>query len=218
MKIKKSILGFIILYASIAILIYVLRTRLNIDAKLLGDVVERFGILAPVIYSILLFLGLSVPLNPFSELILINIAAFSFPLPVAIAATFVGHSFAISINYFIGKKYGWKIIRKFSKTSVDRIERLVGKVDYKTVFFLRFILPINAIFGIDILSYLSGLTKLSFKRYYVVSIIPWTILNIIFFVSTKYFISSTQYLFFIPAVIIIVFPGVIYYLYQRSRV
>ena len=103
---KRLILNLILLYVALFSLGYLLQKTFNFTLEDLESLVSSFGIFAPFAYAVLLTLGLSVPMNPLPDYLLVNLAAFSFSPQLAIVATFFAHSAALAINYFVAKNLG----------------------------------------------------------------------------------------------------------------
>lgn len=183
----------------------------------LRDIVSGFGIFAPLGYTLLLTLGLSVPFNPISDYLVVNLAVILLPLHFAIIGTFVAHSLSLTINYFIGRKYGWRLISKLtSEKEQEKIKELSHGITPLRIFYLRWLLPLTAI-GIDIVSYAAGIAKIPFRKFFLSSIVPWTTLNILFFVSTKLLIDINIALILIPGLVLIFTPVIIHLTIRKIR-
>lgn len=187
----------------------------DISVDDINDAIDAAGVLAPIIYSIVLFLGLSVPFNPVSDLATVNVAALVFPPTVSIPATFAAHTMALAVNYTVGRHYGATLLRRVaSQRGAATVESLGHHFSYRALFLLRLALPLTAV-GIDFVSYYSGMRRLPFVRFYVVSMVPWTILSIVFFTSTSLLKERSLVLFFLPAAVLIVAPSLILLLRRR---
>ena len=194
---------------------FVISQRLDLSIQQIQDFVLSFGVLAPITYSIILFLGLSIPFNPISDFLVINLGAILFPPFIAIVFTFIAHSAAITVNYFVGYKYGKRILDKvITPENSKYLEKYFNKLTIKNLFIIRFFVPISSMFGVDILSYISGMQKLPFLKYFIVSIVPWTILTILYFTATAYLIDKSIFLYFLPAIIIVMVPIIFFYIYK----
>ena len=195
---------------------FILIRVLNIGIAEIQQFVLGFGFLAPVIYSIILFLGLTVPLNPISDFLIINLGVIAFPAYIAIIFTFFAHSGAITVNYLIGRKYGKKVLDKFvNKDNVKYVEKYTKRLTIKNLFLIRFVVPIATMFGADIISYIAGMQKLPFLKYYLASIIPWTILSIIYFTFSSYLMNISVFLYFLPPFLIVTIPLILLYIYKK---
>lgn len=186
---------------------FILSRVLNIGIDEIQLLVQSAGIFTPIVFSILIFLGLTVPLNPISDFFLINIGVILFPPYVAIICTFIAHSLAVTVNYLVGRKYGQKVLDKVvTEESSKYLDKYLKKLTIKKLFIIRFIVPLATIFGADIVSYVSGMRRLPFLKYFLVSIIPWTILNVIYYTFSSYLINVSIFLYFIPVILIVTIP------------
>lgn len=211
---RKLTIKFLLTIIFAFALSFSLQKIFDINIAGLKVTIRSFGIYAPVAYSFLLFLGLSVPFNPLPDYLVVNLAAFLFPAHVAIIATFFAHSFAVTANYFLARKFGWFILdRMTSKAEDTYLHKLSREITPPKIFFMRWLLPLTTV-GIDIVSYCAGISKLPFLRFYLASIIPWTTLSIVFFVTTSFVIERFLFLFFIPGLILAAVPASFYYLYK----
>jgi uncharacterized membrane protein YdjX (TVP38/TMEM64 family) len=198
------------------ILSLLLQSNFNFNAYDIKKWVASFGYNAPIIYSFLLFLGLSVPFNPISDYLVVTLAAFLFSPPVAILATFFSHSLSLSVNYLLSTKFGWPILKRITnKEESLYLKNLSQKITPTKIFGLRWLLPLTGI-GIDFVSYAAALAKIPFSKFFLSSIVPWTVLNILFFTTTSYLFNFAPILFFLPALILLSIPIAIYYLFKKE--
>lgn len=210
---KKVVIRLVILSSIAIVLTLIFRTFFNTNLDQIRIIVASFGIFAPIVYSLILFFGLTIPFNPISDFLTINAAALLFPPFISVIATFAAHTASLTLNYLVGRVYGDTLLRKLtSKEETKYIEDLAKKLTPQEIFGLRFILPITQVLGVDVISYVAGIEKISFTKFFLASIIPWTILNILYFYGTSYFKHYSIFLFFLPAVIIIFVPFLIFIL------
>ena len=182
---------------------------LGISQDGIEEAVDRAGVFAPAAYAVVLFLGISVPFNPVSDLATVSVAALVFEPHVSIAATFVAHTAALIVNYTVARRFGSRVVRLLAGQRASEVVARVGdRLDARRVFAIRFLLPLTAI-GIDVISYLSGLRRLNFARFYVASIVPWTIISVAFFYSTSLLREQSLVLFFLPAALLILVPVIV---------
>lgn len=213
---KKLFTKFLVIFLVAFAISVVLQRISKVSLSDLENLVNSFGLLAPVAYSVILTLGLSVPFNPVSDYLTVNLAAFLFHPLAAIIGTFIAHTFSLSINYWVARKFGWKLLSKItSGEEAKYLHALSLKIHPSQIFWLRWLLPVTAI-GIDVVSYASGLSNLNFFRFYLASIVPWTFISILFFSSTNFVIDRSTILFFVPGAIIVVTPLVVLYLMRKN--
>lgn len=217
MGVRALAIRLLALLAVIAAASLVAQQLLDVSANDIEEAVDRAGILAPIAYATILFLGLSVPLNPVSDLATVNVAALVFRPEVSVLATFVAHSMALAANYLVARRYGPVLLDRFApRSGAAAFERIGRGFSYRTVFALRFALPLTAV-GIDFVSYIAGARRLRFARFYIVSIIPWTMLSVVYFYSTAYLLDRSLLFFFVPSVILILGPSGVVLLLRRRR-
>lgn len=199
---RKTIIKLSIVFALSFFLSLFLQKVFNIDLNTLRGWVLYFGPLAPIVYTITLTLGLTVPLNPVSDFLVVSLAALLFPPLVSVISTFAAHLLALTINYWVARAWADDVLRKvLNKDEAKYIENLSKKINLPWIFGLRFLLPLTAI-GIDGVSYAAGLAKLPFNRFLLVSIIPWTFFNISYFYSTSFLRNINPALILVPALVL----------------
>ncbi len=200
---RKTVLKFIVIFIVFGLISFFVEKVFNINLDTLKDLVASFGDFAPVFYSVMLFLGLSVPLNPISDFLVVSLAALIFPPVTAVIATFFAHIMALTTNYWIARRFEHVVLRRItSADETESIEKLSKKIKPSWIFGLRFLLPLTAI-GIDIVSYAAGTARINYKKFMLVSLIPWTFYSILFFFSTSLAKQISSKLFFVPAAIIL---------------
>lgn len=207
------VLIFVFLFYSF---VFAFSSFFDITIEDVRSVITSFGLLAPIVYTVILIFGLTIPFNPISDFLVVNVAALIFHPIVSIVFTFIAHSIALIVNYNVGKRYGKGVVNKvFDKRNSLYIEKFVRKLTLRKLFILRFFLPTSNVVGVEILSYLSGYDGLPFKKFFLASIIPWTILNIAYFTATYFLREKSLSLYFLPAVIMIGLPLALYIIYRK---
>ena len=205
----------IVLGIALLILVVVLQQTVNFSFTEFERTVDDAGIFGPLVFTVVLFLGLTVPFNPISDLATVNVAALLFEPEVSIAGTVAAQSASLVVNYWFARRFGDRTLRLLSgERAAAFVERFGGRMTYRTLFSLRFALPLTGI-GIDVVTFLAALGRLGFIRFYFVSIIPWLIIDIIYFYSTSYLKDQSFILFFLPAAILVTAPGA--FLLWRNR-
>jgi len=207
----------IVVGAVLLVVIVIAQTQLRVSLDDIQSAVDRAGVLAPIAYAVVLFLGLSVPFNPVSDVATVNVAALVFEPEVAIVATIAAQSVSLTVNYFIARRFGHVLLRLATgRGRIDVVTRLEQQISYRTVFLTRFLLPLTAI-GVDFISYLAGMRRLGFWSFFVASIVPWILLDLVYFYSTAYLKDRSLLLFFVPAVALIFGPGALVLAWRRWR-
>jgi uncharacterized membrane protein YdjX (TVP38/TMEM64 family) len=201
----------------IALLIFVVALQQTVIFSFaeFEQTVDNAGIFGPLIFTFVLFLGLTIPFNPVSDLATVNVAALLFEPEISIAGTVTAQSAALVVNYWFARHFGDRTLRLLSgERATAFVERFGGRMTYRTLFSLRFALPLTGI-GVDVVTFLAALGRLGFIRFYFVSIIPWLIIDIIYYYSTSYLKGQSFILFFLPAVVLVTAPGA--FLLWRNR-
>jgi len=118
----------------------------------------------------------------------------------------------------MGRRFGKKIINiVVGEKNFQNVEKYLKKLTIINLFFIRFFLPISSIAGADIVSYIAGHERLPFLKYFIVSIIPWTIMNIAYFTTTSYLSEKSILFYFLPAVVIVGIPILIFIGFKYLR-
>lgn len=199
----------------VAIGYYFVHQRFELTFDQIESIVNSVNVFAPLVYALVLFCGLVIPFNPISDLITVNVAAFLFKPEISILATFLAHTGSLIVNYIVARIFGEKIIRLLARKEASTFfDKYGDKITPKSIFYLRFLLPITAI-GIDVVTYLAAMKHIRFSTFYFVSIIPWTLISIIYFYSTNFLKNQSIMLFFIPAALLILIPSAIVLLRRR---
>ena len=199
----------------VAIGYYFVHRQFELTFDQIESIVNSVNVFAPLVYALVRFCGLVIPFNPISDLITVNVAAFLFKPEISILATFLAHTGSLIVNYIVARIFGEKIIRLLARTEASTFfDKYGDKITPKSIFYLRFLLPLTAI-GIDVVTYLAAMKHIRFSTFYFVSIIPWTLISIIYFYSTNFLKNQSIMLFFIPAALLILIPSTIVLLRRR---
>ena len=196
----------------------VLNVFIEVDRDDLERAIDRAGLWAPVAYAAILFLGLTIPFNPVSDLLTITVAAIVLDPVEATLATFVAQACSITVNYLIAARYGGGALERLEAQPTLRfLARLRDNIDLRTVFVLRLALPLTAI-GVDFVSYLAGMKRLNFPGYVVVSLAPWTVMSVVYFTTAGILREASPFLVFVPAGIIIAVSSLLVVVLRRRHV
>lgn len=214
---RKIIIKFVLFTLAAYLITFFLQKWFDIKLEDVELSVKSAGVFAPIVYTTILFLGLTIPFNPVSDFLTVNVAALVFEPKIAVLATFTAHSLAITANYFLARRFGTFVLKRLvASKELKQLKELSKNINLTTIFGLRFALPVTAI-GIDIVSYTAGFEKIKFTHFFIVSIVPWTALNLIYFYSTNLLRNKSLMLFFIPAVVLILIPSVFLVLRRKGK-
>lgn len=193
----------------------VLNMVVEVDQDDLERAIDRAGILGPLAYTVILALGLTIPMNPVSDMLTVTVASIVLDPTEAIIGTAIAQSIAVTVNYYIGARYGSRLIDgMLERRDIAIVRRVRDGITVRAIFLLRFALPLTAI-GIDWISYLAGTQRLRFSTYFVASIVPWTTMSIIFFVAAAQLRETSPFLVLVPAIGLIVLASVLVFMLQR---
>jgi uncharacterized membrane protein YdjX (TVP38/TMEM64 family) len=164
---SKKILLFIIILSAIGIILAFIFLKLGSPEKI-AEKIQTFGVLGPVILIILIMLEVIVA-----------------PIPGAIISVTSGYAFGAvwgSVYSYIGNILGtaiaFMISRKFGRPLVEKI---IGneKLNYYDSFFrergvlLLWLIFLFPIFPSDIISFVTGLSQLRFRKFLMIIIIAF---------------------------------------------
>jgi len=189
-----------ILFSLISIILFIL--LIYFSTKYSSEEISLFinsaGILAPLIYLIIQIAGqIFAPLSTSA----LFVAGFILFGKKAIFFSILTWLITSATNFLLARKYGKGVLRKLiGIEGVERIEEIAKRIDNKGFFWLR----LSTFFINDFSSYAFGLTKISFKRYYLVSVlsmIPWSLVMMLvmkngespIFTTLKIFLSMIPF-------------------------
>lgn len=159
---------------SISLILLLIYISSRYTSKEISEYVLKFGIFAPLLYISIQILGqIFAPLSTSA----LFVAGFLMFEKEAIYYSIITWVVSSVINFYLSRTYGKKIIAKLiGQEAVDRIENIADRIDNNTFFVLR----VCTFYINDFTSYAYGLTKISFKRFFIstiVSMIPWAIIT-----------------------------------------
>ena len=139
----------------------------------ISDAISKAGVLAPILYLSIQILGqIFAPLSTSA----LFVAGFIMFGKTAILYAIITWFVSSITNFLIARIYGKRILKRLvGEEGVERIERIADKIDNRSFFILR----ISTFYLNDFAAYAFGLTKISFKRYIlatIVSMIPWALI------------------------------------------
>jgi uncharacterized membrane protein YdjX (TVP38/TMEM64 family) len=137
--------------------------------------IRQFGIFAPIILILIQLLQVIFPIIPGVLGSIVGVALFG--SLKSFIFNYIGISLGSIISFLLARKYGANFVKKI--ITEEKYEKYVGKLEdgngYTMLLFLTILLPLAPD---DIFCYLSGLTKMSFKKFLWIIILakPWCIL------------------------------------------
>lgn len=166
-KKTKAVLGVLFIVALFILSSYLVRTNIEVIKNFIGN--SALGILIYILITIF-----AIVIAPISMMPLIPVAANIFGWVQTGVINVIGWFIGAVIVFFISRKYGTPLIKKF--VSLDKISKFESKIPkdkmFVSILLLRMTVPI------DILSYALALfTKVKFKTYAIATflgIIPFS--------------------------------------------
>ncbi len=189
-----------IVFSLISLLLFTLLIYFSTkySSEELSHFINTVGVLAPLLYLIIQIAGqIFAPLSTSA----LFVAGFILFGKKAILFSILTWLITSATNFLLARKYGKGVLRKLiGIEGVERIEEIAKRIDNKGFFWLR----LSTFYINDFASYAFGLTKISFKRYYLVSvlsIIPWSLVMMLvikngespIFTTLKIFLSMIPF-------------------------
>ena len=186
----KSLLGIFAVLILFFLSSYFVRTNIEFLKEIIGN--NIYGILA---YFLIIIIAIVVA--PISMMPLIPVASNIYGWLFAGIITIAGWTLGAIIVFFLCRKYGVDLIKKF--VSLKEIQKFESKIPKENLFFdlilLRMIIPV------DVLSYAIGLfTRVNFKTYALT-----TFIGIIPFAFVFSYLGTMPFLYQLAGIIAVVF-------------
>lgn len=199
----KSIIEVLVIVILFLFSSYLVRENIEVVENLIGE-----GFIGILIYILITIIAIVIA--PISMVPLIPIASNIWGWFLAAIFNIFGWTIGSFIVFFISRKYGVPLIKKF--VSLEKINKLESKVPKENLFFsiviLRMVIPV------DILSYALGLfSKIDFKTYALA-----TILGITPFAFVFSYLGTVPFYYQLAGIIIIIFiVGLITLFYKKKK-
>ncbi|RLC23676.1 MAG: hypothetical protein DRH56_07360 [Deltaproteobacteria bacterium] len=212
-----KILLIVFLLIGLTFLLKIIGQHITVEG--IKDLVQKFGIAAPLIY-ILLTASTNV-FSPIAALPFWIAGILIFPSAVAFGCIYSANLLGHSLNFLIAKHWGRTLIAKFvGQKGLAQIDKFTNLAGIKTIFIIRLIGGAAT----DYVSYALGLTSLKFPTYFLINTIaflPWAVVNFYFIhqaLNSKLAIAARNLTFItlLGYLATIIFSFIIYHL-QRKR-
>lgn len=172
----------------------------------------QFGLAAPFLYVILYAANTVVLVPPVGILSLT--AGLVFGPIIGFIAIMAGAMAGISITFWISRRFGREFVERRLKGRFKSLDQSLSQKGFATVLFFRLV----PIVPYEALNYLSGLSSISFRNYFLstfLGIIPGTAITVWFSNSLRRPLSGKFFLALLALVILAVIPVV--YLKVKAR-
>lgn len=181
LRLKRIFQGVRVIFFVLVILLlsfYIQKTFFRFEISELKHFLNLHGVLAPVVYLILLIIFVVV--IPLPDFLLFAAATLIFPWFIILPLTILGNMIGAYISFYLAKKYGFKLIKKLlSRSDLEFIHSLGDNINWKGALILRLLPGSN--FGL--LNYFFGFTNLDKKTFLQTTFfgsLPLTILSLYF--------------------------------------
>lgn len=137
--------------------------------------IRQFGVFAPVVLIVIQLLQVIFPVIPGVFGSIVGVALFG--SLKSFIFNYIGITLGSIISFFLARKYGASFVKKI--ITEEKYEKYIGKFQggkgYAIILFFTLLVPLAPD---DIFCYLSGLSKMSFKKFMWIIILgkPWCIL------------------------------------------
>jgi uncharacterized membrane protein YdjX (TVP38/TMEM64 family) len=162
------------------------------------DELPKFGILAPVIYT--LFYALQIVVAPIPGAPLAYTAGFLFGPVAASIYSMIGILFGGAMAFLLARRLGFPLIEKMApKSWIERWQNLAA-VNSSITWFLLMLAPTA-----DVFYFIAGLTKLSFRRFMLIVLLgrtPGIILSSIVGANVETF--GAQWIFILIGIMLLI--------------
>lgn len=179
------------------------------------DTIRRFiesaGAFAPAVWIIVIvIIYVLAPLSG-SPLILVGFYAFGRQV---ILYTVISGAIGSAINFYIARKWGRRLVEKLvGKKSMQKIDSYAEHNGAKMLFAIRIFLP-NVH---EYVSYAAGLTTMSFKTYYTVTLLAFIPITLLWYTVTLFTNDPLLFLGISAVLSFTLFGSFMLWLYLRKR-
>jgi uncharacterized membrane protein YdjX (TVP38/TMEM64 family) len=167
MKDKKQVVRWIVLAVFIAVVVY-LMNKYNFlkgyGPEDIRDFIQKKGILAPIVYVLLLSL---LPLLLFPDSVLVIAGGMLFGLVRGTILTSIGSLIGGVIAFLISRAFGSKVVKKITKKDLVLFEKYKGYSGFFIILLLRLI----PLFPFKVVSYSAGLTDMKLRDFCLATVI-----------------------------------------------
>ncbi|HJF16478.1 MAG TPA: VTT domain-containing protein [Globicatella sulfidifaciens] len=129
-----------------------------------NELLEKVGIIGPIVF---IFLQITQTIYPIIPMGLTNVIGnLVFGTWLGFLCNVTGMLIGSSINFYLGKRFGESVVKAF--ISDEQYEKYISKIGdskaFERLIIIGFILPV---FPDDIFCMISGMSKLTFKRFFI---------------------------------------------------
>lgn len=164
---------FLYISASVLLIILLIYISSRYSSDEISQYISKAGAFAPILYITILIIGqIFAPLST-SALFVAGFIVFG---KYAILYAIITWLVSSITNFFLARVYGKRILKTLiGDEGILKIEKIAEEIDDKKFLILR----VSTFYINDFASYAFGLTKISFYKYYIatiLSMIPWSLI------------------------------------------
>ena len=184
-----SIVGLI---ATVILIVWGVKAGIFTDQRVLADFLAKCGIWAPLVFTLIQAVQVVIPIIPGS--IGCVAAVIIFGDIMGFVYNFVGIIIGSVIAFLLSKRYGYPLVRAIaSKKDWDKyIKFLDDPKKFDRIFIITSAVPFTPA---DFLCYLAGLSKMSFKKYFLIICLAKPATILIYTYSLDFIIKGIIHLF-----------------------
>ena len=160
-KLLFRVVTVIITLLFVLFVIYGLRLGIFADKMVLVSYIRKFGIIAPIFFILLQVFQVIFPVIPGGASCLAGVLAFG-PL-LGFIYNYIGLVLGSVFVFFLTRKYGVRLLYKlFDSDTIEKYLIFIRTNRFNRIFFFGILLP-----GLpdDLLCYVAGVSKISFKKF-----------------------------------------------------
>ena len=177
-KLILNILTIIGIVAVIFFIYFAVKERWFLDNEILLTKIKSFGLLAPLCFILIQIVQVVLPVIPGGASCLVGVMAFG--AVGGFIYNYVGLVLGSICSFLLSRKFGMSIINKlFKEKDIKKALDKINNSKYDLIFFLIILLP-----GLpdDLFCYISGITKMSLKKFTLIILIgkPLTLIVYVF--------------------------------------
>ena len=182
-KLILNILTIIGIVAVIFFIYFAVKERWFLDNEILLTKIKSFGLLAPLCFILIQMVQVVLPVIPGGASCLVGVMAFG--AVGGFIYNYVGLVLGSICSFLLSRKFGMSIINKlFKEKDIKKALDKINNSKYDLIFFLIILLP-----GLpdDLFCYISGITKMSLKKFTLIILIGKPITLLVYSICFQFF-------------------------------
>lgn len=182
-KLILNILTIIGIVAVIFFIYFAVKERWFLDNEILLTKIKSFGLLAPLCFILIQMVQVVLPVIPGGASCLVGVMAFG--AVGGFIYNYVGLVLGSICSFLLSRKFGMSIINKlFKEKDIKKALDKINNSKYDLIFFLIILLP-----GLpdDLFCYISGITKMSLKKFTLIIIIGKPLTLLVYSICFQFF-------------------------------